>query len=152
MIPWEQINDLSRRRGELKLTRDFVGMLPLCEKEAQLLEESGADARSVADAINYLAALNLRLERYSVAENYARRSVSYYEEHGGTDHEVLATYLSLLSWTLAFQGRFDEAIPFAEKAVAEFSVFHSPEDDFLTRCKSELNDLRNRKVSVDFDF
>src|ERR1043165_6070570 len=124
MIPWEQISDLSRRAAELKLTGDYVGMLPLCEEIAQLLENGGADVTRVADALNYLGALNLRLKRYANSEKYARRSVSYYEEHGGTNCEHLAGYVQLLAMILAFQGRFDEAIPYAEKAVAEYSVFH----------------------------
>lgn len=151
MIPWERINDLERRAGDLKLARDFIGMLPLREEVARILGESGADARRVAGALNYLAALNLQLKRYPIAEIYARQSISYYEEHDGKNREALATYIQLLAWTLAFQGRIDEAIPFAEKAIAEYSVFHSPDDEFLTRRKAELEDLRKGVVSVRFE-
>lgn len=151
MIPWERVNDLSRRAGELKLARDFTGMLPLREEIASILEEAGADPKRVANALNYLAALNLQLKRYSVAETYARRSVFYYEEHGAEDREALATYVQLLAWILAFQGRYEEAIPCAERAIAEYSVFHTPDDDFLTQRKAELEDLRNGRVSVQFE-
>lgn len=151
-IPWEHLNDLHSRAHELKLKRDFVGMLPIREEIARVLEEARAGAKQVGNALNYLGALNLQLKRYAVAETYARRSISYFQEHGGQDHEVLATYIQLLAWILAFDGRFADAIPLAEKAIIEYSVFHSPEDDFLTRRKAELEDLRIGKVSIQFEF
>ncbi|MCA8988137.1 MAG: tetratricopeptide repeat protein [Planctomycetaceae bacterium] len=151
MTPWERVNELTRRAGELKLARDFTGMLPLREEIASILEEAEADSKRVADALNYLAALNLQLERYSVAETYARRSVVYYEEHGAENREALATYVHLLAMILAFQGRYEEAIPYAERAITEYSVFHTPDDDFLTRRKAQLEDLRKGRVSMQFE-
>ena len=145
--------DVCRQVGKLRNATHYRRALRQCEEQARFLEEGGTGARRLADAWSYLAALNLRLARHAAAEQYTRRAISVYEGRDGTNRQALATYYQLLSMVLAFGGRTDEAIPYAQRALTEFSTVYSPKSKFLVRRKAELvARLANGKVSFAFDF
>ena len=147
VIPWNKINELHRRSGELKLLGDFAGMLPLREEAAELLERHGAGKLQLANCWNYIAYINLQIGDLPAAEGAARRSIYLYQEHSAEKTEQLATYLWLLAMVLEKRARFAEALPYAEESVSLFARFHG-RDDFVTSRRTDLARLREKALQV----
>lgn len=141
MIPWDRINDLSRRSSELKEKGDFKAMLPLRQEIVRLLGENGADAKRVASGWNYIAYVNLQIGDPVAGEQAARRALSIYLEHFVSKDESLATHLWMISMTLEKQGRFTEALPYAEESTSLFAELHG-EDNFVACRREDLARIR----------
>jgi len=145
MTPVERrINELSSRRSELKHVRDYRGAIPLQLEIIELLEGSAAPRQRLANAHNYASALYLKCTLYSTAEWHARRALSLW--CGETPHaaETRGCYNLVLAHILAAQYRFEEALPYGERAVEDYSVFHNRLDEFLSTIVEDVERIRNR--------
>ena len=151
-----QENNLRSQAHDLKLARDYEGLLIIRERILHDLERDGTDIGGMANALNNLAALNLRLGRLNSAEGYARRAIALLEHAELAQRiESLATNHHLLSYILSAQGRFEDALVEGQLAVEMFGMSRLAEDQFLNDRRSDLDHIRNRdwqSLFKSFDF
>ena len=140
----QRINELSWRRSELKQARDYRGAIPLQLEIIELMEESALPRERLATQHNYASVLYLHCALYSVAEWHARRALSLSSEETPRDLESRGCYNWVLAQILAAQYRFEEALPYCENAVRDYSVFHDPPDEFLSRVADDVEKIKNR--------
>lgn len=144
----KRISELSSRRSELKIARDYSGAIPLQLEIIELTEESAMPREMLANAHNYASVLYLHCALYSTAEWHARRALSLSSGETSKDVEARGAYHLVLAHILAAQYRFDEALPHGESAVSDYSVFHNPADEFLSRIIDDVEQIRLRTWSL----
>ena len=142
-----RISELSSRRSSLKAAKDYRGAIPLQLEIIELLEEHAGLRRDLASAHNYASSLYLFLSYFNAAEHHARLALSLACDETVKDLEVRGCYNRVLAQILAAQYRFEEALPFAENAVRDYSVFHNPPDEYLSQVSDEAERIRNRTWS-----
>ncbi len=142
-----RIRELSARRSELKAAKDFRAAIPLQLEIIELLEEHSGVQRDLANAHNYASSLYLFCALFHAAERHARLALSLSCDETVKDFEARGCYNRVLAQILAAQYRFEEALPFAENAVRDYSVFHNPPDEYLSQVSDEVEQIRNRTWS-----
>jgi tetratricopeptide (TPR) repeat protein len=138
----DRLNELHRQRGDLKLQGRVREMIPVQLGIVAEAEKTGR-VRDLADAWNYLSALYHQVREYDEAERAARKALEVYAGDPAPSAERWGGYQFKLARILAAQGRFAEAVPFAEAGVRGYGVFHDPPDDFLNARQEEAALMRD---------
>lgn len=115
----------------------------------ELLEAEGAPENELAKAHNMASFLLLRCKRYSDAEFHARRALALHNGDSLKAHEVSAAYNFVMARILASRFEFEDAVTFGETSTAEYSHFHNPPDEFLSRLIAEVERMRNHTWSLE---
>ncbi len=131
----------------LKAAKDYKGAIPLQLEIIDLLEEHAGIQQELANAHNYASSLYLFCALFHAAEHHARVALSLASGETVKDLEARGCYNRVLAQILAAQYRFEEALPFAEDAVRDYSAFHNPPDEYLSQVSDEAEQIRNRKWS-----
>lgn len=139
-----RLRDLLFQRSELKGAGRFREAIPFQLEIIELLEAERTTQNQLAGAHNMASVLYLRSKLYSSAEWHARRALALHVGDSVKDHEAFGTYNLVLAQILACRFEFDEAADYGQKAIAEFSIFHSPSDEFLERVLAEVESMRNK--------
>lgn len=126
----DALDQLRRRRGELKAQGRFKEAIPVQRELLEVLQRSG-NIRDISNAWNMLSHLYHLNHELIAAESAARNALSIYAIETHPRLETLATYEMKLAIILADQRRFAEAVSNAQSAIEHFSDFHNPPDDFL---------------------
>jgi tetratricopeptide (TPR) repeat protein len=123
-------NQLSIQRFELKQQRRYAETIQV---QYQVLEYACRTGQilEISNAYNMLSHLYQLNGQLQEAESAARDALATYTAETCPNLETLATYEMKLSWILAGQRRFAEAVQIGELALAHFSHFHKPPDAFL---------------------
>lgn len=142
-----RIGALSMRRSDLKAAKDYQGAIPPQLEIIELLEKHGGHRKELASAHNYASGLYLLCSLYPAAEHHAR--LALYLSSGETvkDLKSRGCYHRVLAQILAAQHRFEEALPYAENAVRDYSAFHNPPDEYLSHISDEVERIRNHTWS-----
>ncbi|HZN65261.1 MAG TPA: tetratricopeptide repeat protein [Tepidisphaeraceae bacterium] len=138
----DRFNELHRQRGDLDLQGRVREMIPVQLGIVAETEKTGR-VRDLANAWNYLSALYHRVREYDRAEQAARKALEVYAGDPSPSAESLGCYQFKLAQILAAQGRFAEAVAFAEAGVRSYGVFHDPPDDFLKARQEEAALMRD---------
>jgi tetratricopeptide (TPR) repeat protein len=137
----DRLNELERRRGDLKHQGRFREVIPLqLEILKQLEVTDGIYQR--ANAWNYLSMLYHRVRDYPSAEHAARKALDVYAAELDPNAEVKACYQFMLAKILAAQEKFDEAIEYGEAGLLNYAVFHDPPDEFLRARQEDVERMR----------
>lgn len=141
-VSLDRIHSLELDARKLKSARNYSQALEL-RLQAESIYDSGlgasADAAMNLNSCTYLA---LCVENYSEAERLARKCLKVYQPKGEHD-EHLATYLFMLGAVLAERAKFDEAVPYCEKAIAIFAHNHGETASFVEYRRSDLQNMKN---------
>ena len=103
----------------------------MCARSLRILErESGPDHPDVANVLNTYGDIHLDLSRYTEAESFFRRSVRITADlSGDPDLERLRLQsLTGLAGCLRMHGRYRDAEPLFERALALAEAAFGPED------------------------
>lgn len=146
--PSPYLNKLSLRRSELKDAGRFRDAIPLQIQIIDLLEAEGAPDKQLAGAHNMASVLFLRSKLYDDAEQHARRALSLHTGDSAKDHEACGAYHLVLAQILASRFEYEDATAYGEMAIAEYSRFHDPPDEFLSRVVAEVERMRNHTWSA----
>jgi len=142
-----RIGELSAQRSNLKAEKDYKGAIPLQLEIIELLQEHAGLQPELANAHNYASSLYLFCALLHAAEHHARAALSLSSGETVKDLEARGCYNRILAQILAAQYRFEEALPFAENAVRDYSAFHNPPDAYLSQVSAEAERIRNRTWS-----
>ena len=108
----------------------------------ELLAVPGAhDSTAVADALHELAAHAHGLALFDVAERAARTSLAHRERVLPPDHLQLQLIRHVLAVVLGELGRYEEALPLLEAAVASYPLALPAHDEDVLNARAELADL-----------
>ncbi len=135
------VNELHRRRSDLKDQGRFAEAIPIQQEILQLAQQSKS-VRDVSNAWNMLSHLLQQNGQLSEAEAAARQALSTYINESLPRLETLATYEMKLAWILAEQRRFEEAVQFGELAIEHFSHIHDQQSDFLNARKDDVDSMK----------
>jgi hypothetical protein len=142
-LPPEDIRQLSFRRSELHRRGAIAEAIPLQVEILRLLEHRGGSVMDIANAHNYLSVLYTKSGDFSRAEVHALRALDLHEASDTPKaHGALACYSMMMASILMLLGRQPEAIPYAETALNEWSIIHSPSEVFLRARQAELAAMR----------
>lgn len=145
----KKIDDLKFRCSELHRRKDTAGAIALQLDVIRLLEQHRASAREQANGHNYLSMLYMKTGELAKAELHARQAVDLDQgDQTLRDLDATASYSMVLARILALQGRFSEAVPFAEAAIKEWTIVQGPPNDFLKTRQDELQSLRAETWSI----
>jgi hypothetical protein len=142
-----RMNELSLRRSELKRARDYRGAIPFQLEIIELIQEDATPRWNLANAHNYASVLYFLCALYTSAEWHAHRALSLADGETSKGVEARGAYNWVLARILAAQYRFEEALPYGEAAVRDYSEFHNPPDEFLSRVMDEVEQIRLRTWS-----
>ena len=142
-----RIGELSARRADLKAAKNYTGAIPLQLAIIELLDDHSGLQADLANAHNYVSGLYLFCALFHAAEHHARAALTLSSGATVKDLEARGCYNRVLAQILAAQYRFEEALPFAEDAVRDYSAFHNPPDEYLSQVSAEAEQIRNRTWS-----
>jgi hypothetical protein len=142
-----RLNELCLRRSELKHAKRFQEAMLLQVQIIELLEAEGVPKNELAVAHNMASVLCLGCKSYSDAELHARRALSLHEGNSLKDHEARGAYNLVMARILASRFEFQDAVPFGETSIAEYSHFHNPPDEFLSQIVAEVERIKNHTWS-----
>eukprot|EP00456_Euglypha_rotunda_P062005 TRINITY_DN51_c3_g2_i2.p1 TRINITY_DN51_c3_g2~~TRINITY_DN51_c3_g2_i2.p1 ORF type:complete len:196 (+),score=21.60 TRINITY_DN51_c3_g2_i2:201-788(+) len=144
-VEMDALNQLYRRRGDLKAEGRFEEAIPVQREIVEALQQSGhiCDLSNAWNMLSHLYQLNHQLIE---AEAAARKAISTYAIETKPRLERLASYEMKLAIILADQRYFAEAVRYGQSAVAHFSHLHNPPDDFL---RARQNDVERMICSRD---
>lgn len=117
-------------------------MLSLWQQIVELLNSTNGPNKELATAWNYIAYINKELNDLSAAEEAARRSLDLYVLNNGDHDVVAATYMGMLASILAKQGRYDEALPLAERDFELHKIALGEGHSYLRVLRCDLDALR----------
>jgi hypothetical protein len=139
-----RISELSAKRSLLKGEGLFREAIPLQLEIIELLQEGNAGACRMALAHNMASVLYLRSKLYSSAEWHGRQALALHCDFTAKGHEALGAYNHVLAQILACRYEFEEAVRFGEIAIAEYSHWHTPADDFLIGIIHDVEAMKKR--------
>jgi hypothetical protein len=144
-----RLNELGLRRSQLKHARRFQEATLLQVQIIELLEAESATDKELATAHNMASFLFLCCKQYSDAERHARLALSLHAGDSLKDHEACGAYSFVMARILASRFEFEEAVVFGERSIAEYSHFHNPPDEFLSRLVAEVERMKNHTWSLE---
>lgn len=128
----------------LNLEGDRAGALRLRLELEQRLQELGATVGEQTSNFNWIAFFAVCTGDLGEAERAAKECVELYRPRAGDRDEKWATYLMMLADILAERGKFEDAVPHAEAAVAIFAANHGEDSAFVQGCRRDLRRMRSR--------
>lgn len=133
--------DVSTSLNDLGETKRMSGQLAAAEtdyNEALHIAQEINDTEGVANITGNLALLALQRENWALAERQARNALSLFERMGR--QEAIASNCSTLTGALLAQGKAEEGLPYARRAVEILARIGSPRYD---RARARLLECEN---------
>jgi hypothetical protein len=136
----------------LNLENDRAGALRLRLELELRLNELGATVVEQTSNLSWIAFFAVCTGNLGEAERAARRCVDLYRPQARGDRdERWATYLMMLADILAEREKFEDAVPYAEAAVAIFAANHGEDSAFVQGRRRDVRRMRARDLGQYLD-